>query len=277
MARSIATIKESIRVKKNEYPVLSVIKFKEEGGSKVGVFNLIAFVIAWAINFHEQLWDNFKTELEDIADTAVPGTPAWLKEQVDKFQYSATTPQVVQLIDLVPQYTEEDDDLRIITRSAVTESGNGRITVKVAKSDPPEPLSNDEKTALESYLDVIRFAGTQITILTQDSDKLYVNAEVFYNGQYVSSIQTDVEDAITTYLETLPFDGVVKISKLVDAIQAVEGVNDVVINQVKARKYDTVFASATVVTREWQTIAGYIVEETTSGQTFADSITYTAE
>jgi len=37
------------------------------------------------------------------------------------------------------------------------------------------------------------------------------------------------------------------------------------------------FASATIVPRQWTTIAGYIIAETTATFTFADTITYTAE
>jgi hypothetical protein len=218
--------------------------------------------------------DAYKTEVEEIAASAIPGTSEWVKEKVDEFQYSAETPQFIQLINLIPTYTVVDSDLQIITRSSVIENGNGRITVKVAKSEPPVALSTNEVTALEEYLDIIVPAGPVITVQTFNADRLYVDATVYYNGQFVESIQSDVEAAINNYLATLDFNGVVLISKIQDAIQAVTGVNDVVINQVKARREAVVFGSATIVARQWTTVAGYIVEEDTSGQTFADSITY---
>jgi uncharacterized phage protein gp47/JayE len=155
--------------------------------------------------------------------------------------------------------------------------GNGRVTIKVAKDDPPAPLAAGEVTALEDYLSVIMPAGPIVTVMSDTADKLYVDADVYYDGQFVDSIQTDVEAAINTYLASLDFNGAVYVSKIQDAIQNVRGVNDVVINEVRARKDATVFAGATTITRQWSTVAGYIVEETTSGQTFADTITYTAE
>lgn len=278
MARSIATIKESIRVLKNTYTELATILFQEEGGSRANVFNLEAYTIAVAINLHEQLVEAYQAEIDAIIDNGVPGTEAWVHMKVLEFQYDATTPQYIELnSDLVPIYPTVDEDLRIITRAAVVTLGNGRVTIKVAKGDSPVPLAAGEVTAFEDYLSVIMPAGPKVTVLSEAGDKLYVDADVYYDGQFVDSIQTDVEAAINAYLAALDFNGVVKISGIQDAIQGVQGVNDVVINQVKARRDSTVFASATVITRTWPTIAGYIVEEDTSGQTFADSITYTAE
>lgn len=278
MARSIATIKESIRVLKNTYTELATILFQEEGGSRANVFNLEAYTISVAINLHEQLVEAYQAEIDAIIDNGVPGTEAWVHMKVLEFQYDATTPQYIELNeDLVPVYETIDEDLRIITRAAVVTLGNGRVTIKVAKGDSPVPLAAGEVTAFEDYLSVIMPAGPKVTVLSENADKLFVDADIYYDGQFVDSIQTDVEAAINAYLAALDFNGVVKISGIQDAIQGVQGVNDVVINQVKARRDSTVFASATVVTRTWPTIAGYIVEEDTSGQTFADSITYTAE
>lgn len=277
MARKIATIKEAIRTEKNNYPVLATIPFAEEGGSKVGILNNIADVMAININVFEQLQDAYKSELETIALNAIPGTAAWIKQKVEEFQYDAVTAQYVQLVDLVPMYLVVDETKQIISRAAVIESGNGVVVVKVATSEPPVALSAPEKTSLEQYLDVIMPAGPTITVSTALADKLYVGANVYYDGQFSGSIQSDVEAAINNYLATLAFDGVVYVSKIQDAIQSVPGVKDVLLTSIKARQDATVFAGATVLTRQWTTIAGYIVEETTSGQTFADSIVYTAE
>ena len=277
MARTIANIKESIRTEKNTYTSLSPVLFSEEGGSTVGILNNIADVVAININIFEQLQDAYKTELELIAASAVPGTSAWIKEKVLEFQYDALNPQYIQLIDLVPTYNVIDKDLRIISRVAVVESGNGVIVIKAATGVSATVLTANQKTALEEYLDVIIPAGPTVIVSSNTSDKLYLNAEVFYDGQYVESIQADVEKAINNYLANLDFNGVVLVSKIQDAIQAVSGVKDIVITQVKARADATLFSSATIVPRQWSTIAGYIVEETTATFTFADTITYTAE
>jgi hypothetical protein len=74
------------------------------------------------------------------------------------------------------------------------------------------------------------------------------------------------------------------VSDLEIAIKNAAGVKDVVLKNVYARKDTTLFASATkliedncVILRGWDTIAGYIVPETTSGQTLNDSLTFISQ
>ena len=69
----------------------------------------------------------------------------------------------------------------------------------------------------------------------------------------------------------------VRVSAVQDAIQAVEGVIDVKINSVKARSDATPFPQATLVNVKYTTFAGYIVEETTAGETFTDTLSFILE
>jgi hypothetical protein len=71
---------------------------------------------------------------------------------------------------------------------------------------------------------------------------------------------------------------------LVDAIQQVEGVTDILINNLALRADATAFASRTYLIQNnayiyttYPLYAGYAVEETTSSQTFTDTITYIAQ
>lgn len=245
--------------------------------SQVAIYRLITFVVATLVNMFEQTMDIFKTEVEDIAAKAAPGTPPWLQDQVFKFQYDATTPQVVQLVEFVPGYDPVDTTKRIITRCSVKTDSNKIANIKVAKSDPPTPLSTLEQNALNGYLDKINPAGVEYNLINLDSDKIQIYGTVYYDGQYSPVIQTNVEAAINEYLKNLPFNGVVKNSEIEDAIQGVNGVTDVLITAVKARRDTVAAASALTVTRVYETSSGYIVAETTASYTFADTLTYTAE
>lgn len=239
--------------------------------SKVAIYKLWIYIVSVAISVFENLQDVFRTELEDYAKTVAPATHAWIRAKVFEFQYGDS----IQLIDLVPKYATIDTSKQIVTRCSVKTSNQQKVIVKVAKSDPPVALATLEETALGAYLDAILPAGVQLSLVNRTSDKLYINASVYYNGQYAVTIKADVIASINNYLSSLPFDGVVKVSAIEDAIQKVTGVTDIVINQVKARPDSTSFSSASVVTRYWDTVAGYIVEEDTSGQTFSDTLTFT--
>lgn len=254
--------------------------------SQTAVFNLEKDIIAQEMNLHEQLWDELRDDLEAQIAAAPPASPAWIQAQVLKFQYDATNPQVLQLINFAPSYPVIDTDLQIVTRCSVKTDLNKIVKIKVAKSDPPATLAALEYSSLTGYLNNIMPAGVGFDLVNIDGDRLYVNAEVFYNGEYTSSIQSNVEAAINAYLANIPFDGLVRISELEDSIQAVAGVTDVKLNTIKARPNTDPFASAIVIydvtsatmgtnARVWDTISGWIIEEDTVGETFADSITYT--
>jgi hypothetical protein len=279
MARPIKTIKQGIIDSKNGYPSLAQIKFSEEGGSVAGLFNLEADTFSQCVNILEQLFDAYQTTNTEIAVSSVPVTDAWLYEKILEFQYSsdASNPQNIQLINLVPQYPVVDESLRIISRVSVTTVGNGIIKIKVATGEPPQALSSAQQTALSSYLDIISGAGPKCQVSSGDADRLAVYAQVYFDGQYISSIQTDVEAAINNYLATLPFNGTVEISDIIVTVKGVRGVNDFVMTNCYSRKSSDSFSTASPMARKYATVAGYIIEEDSTGHKFTDTITYTAE
>jgi len=278
MARPIAVIQQQIIDQKNLQTVLSDLN----SPSQVAIWRLWTFIIAISINLLEQVMDIFKAVIEAIVAHSIPGTPAWLRNQVLLFQYSATTPQVVVInSDFSVGYAIVNPGLRIATRVSVKQGANNVVNVKVAKSEPPVPLSALEQTSLRAFLTRIGFAGVQTNIISSNSDRLYLQAYVYYNGQYSSTISTNVILALTNYLANLSsavnFDGIVKVSAIEDVIQGVTGVTDVQILSVKGRLDGIPFINATDVVRIYETYAGYIIQEDTAGKTFTDSLTFFIE
>ena len=277
MARSINTIFQEMITAKEADSNLNELT----SNSQVAIWRLIFYIVAVSINLFEQFQDLFKAEIQTIADTAIPGTLPWARQKTTEFQYSATDPQNLILINLVPIYPVLDESLRIITRASVTEGTALDIRIKVAKNEPPEPLSIDEEIALNDYWNTLRFAGTSFLIVNNLPDRLYINAEIFYDGAYVSVIQANVIDALVLYLENLSsadnFNGLVRNSAIVDAIQNVEGVIDVKLNQTRGRAESTPFAGGTIINVKYESFAGYIIQEDTAGQDFANTLTFTQE
>lgn len=252
--------------------------------SRRAIYRLFTYIVAVAINALEQLIDIFTANVEATAAAAAPATPAWLQAQILKFQYSTTNPQVIQLINFAPAYPIVDETLRIITRCSVTTNLSNNVVVKVATGEPPAALDNSQLAALQAYVNEIGIAGVIYNVTSEASDKLYVQANVYYQGQYSAVIKTNVVAAINAFLSSIPFNGQMKITDLEDAITSVEGVNDVVLVNVKARANATAFANGSylvqnqlAIGRLWSTIAGYMVGETTSGQTLNDSLNFIAE
>lgn len=286
MARKIATIKTQIKVEKNKHPELNNLKFAEEGGSKVGIANNLAYDTAASINVLEQLIDVAKSELESLVAKAGAGSVPWLRERIMEFQkgdfveYNSSTGNV--------EYAVKDPAKRIITRCSVSQDGNRLVKAKVAKSDPPQKISPTEKTELEFYIKQFQFAGTEIKVVSEDPDLLFIEAEVQYDGQYSDSIQATVVTALQNYCKNLSsadkFNGDIELNAVEESIYAVSGVKRVKLIEVSARSATTGFVSRNVIFKlatgtnnlKYSSTSGYIIEETTSGNTFSDKITFVA-
>ena len=283
MARTATEIQNEIILAVQADPTLSGLT----SPSSVAIWRLWAFVVASSMEVQEQLWDVFKADLEQIAREAVPGTADWLQNRVLEFQYDATNPQVISVVNGKATYPTIDASLRIITRAAIKEQSNGRTLVKVAKDDGAGgliPLTTIEENALISYLDAIGFVGIPIDTSTQFPDRLRFQGEIFYNGQYVeTTVKTNVIAAINAYLKSISldeFDGKVVREQIIDAIQAVAGVTGIdTLNVSLIGRPSSVPLTGSVVTitREYETAAGYIIEEDTAGNTFTDTITMTLQ
>lgn len=276
MARTVAQIKQSMIDAKNADAALSGLT----STSQTAKWNLYYFIVASCIAIFEQLQDLFKIDLENIASTAAPSTPQWTRNKVLKFQ----TGDVAELntTTFVIEYPVINTANQILTRCAVVTAPNRTVLIKVAKSDPPGPVTVGELAELQSYVETFNPAGIAFTLINEDSDKMEVAATIYYNGQYTGVITDNVEAALNSYMANLPFNGRITTQSVVDAIQAVDGVISVSLTRILVRR-DTVAYGAGVTlynlstgidSVNYDTYSGYVVEETTASHTFADTLTY---
>lgn len=280
MARTIETIQQQIISAKEAEPSLSGLT----SDSRRAIWRLWVYITAVAINLFEQLQDVYRASLEALIDRAAPASPLWLQDKVLKFQYSADNPQVLQVVDAAVQYPTENAALRIVTRASVKTTLAGQVQIKVAKGNPPGPLASGELDALRDYVTQIGIAGVNYTVQSLQADRMMIEANIYFAGQFAAVIQQSVVAAIDAFFAAVPFDGSVRISDLEAAIKAVPGVNDVMFINVKARAQATAYANATdiisgqtQISRLWNTVAGYVITEDETGHTLADTLTYIAE
>lgn len=271
MSRTIEQIQASIIVDVQAQPELA----EANTTSRRGIWRLITFVQASAILLLEQIIDVFKAENEIKINSAIPATTSWITNKVFNFQYSATNPQVVQLVDLVPLYPVIDSSLRIIKRCSVVTTISGQVIIKAAKSEPPVALSNTELASLQSYVNIIGVPGIKYTCFSSNADRVYIDVDIYYDGQYSTVISGTVQNTINTFLSKLPFNGQLKVSDLELAIRNTTGVNDVLFKNIKVRANSTAFSSGTfliqnntVISRLFPTIAGYVVLEDSVSNNF---------
>lgn len=280
MARDKEVILQEIRTARMSKPELSDL----DGPEAASDYALWEEVMAYVIWLFEKLVDILKGEIrQEIALNKVASIP-WWHAKILEFQFHPTIPQVVKEVYFLANYPVIDPELRIITRCSVREidSNNRRIiSVKVAKgTDELMPLNENEMTALEDYSHELRDTGISMEFVSLSADRLKLTADIYYKGQYIKDqIKLNVIAAIGNYLAALEFDGVVRIIDLIDAIQKVEGVRDVVIHLAQGREQATPVDGLNVVVfdRIYNTSAGYIIPEDTTGHTLADTINMIAD
>ncbi len=289
MARTVEQIKQSIYNSIASKPNLAGIV---SNPSTTAVWKDFVHCMAVEVATLEQLNDSFKNDVETTINTASVHNADYVRQQAFLFQYDATTPQVVVLVDFVPTYDPVDATKRIITVCTVENNSSRILDIKVAKNSPPEKLTVGELASIQGYFTDggsssalgtgVGIAGIAHNLISLDPDRVFLEAEIFHDGQFASTIEADVILAIENYLYNLGKDGVMKTIEIIDAIQSVKGVTDVDIVNLAIRSAATAFGSktylinaGTVVSTKATTTAGYAYQENTASNTFTDKLTFT--
>jgi hypothetical protein len=265
VAREIQTIIDEMVIDKEARTELVTL----DNPSNAAIWLNLLSMFAAECFIVESEFEDLETDLNLRALEIPVGTLSWYAAETKFFQYGDS----LVVIDGVPQYSVVDETKRIVEVSSATLQ-SGFVLIKAAKldvDDIPEPLSSIEKTALEQYWIEKRFAGESITIISQEGDVLKIIATIEVDGLKIATTgesQTEpgvypVEDAILNYLKNLNFNGRFYRAQLENAIQAVDGVSNIVINTLQAKVTGGVdyVNILTASGQSYLAVAGYLIED----------------
>lgn len=244
--RTLEEIKQAIRadfVANNtlrEAYGLDVTRTFDEQFSKVSIEAILTYIAAVAIWTLESLMAKHKADIDTrIADNALCSIP-WYHAQCLNFQLGHSVefdPDTYRF-----QYPSVDENARIIKFASVRElevEGVTKLRIHVSRAGK-EALTENEKQAFEAYIKEIGAAGIHYDIVSRAptflSFKLQVvrNAMILdANGNLLNGGGNAVNNAINSYLDNIVYGGVFNRTKLIDAIQAADGVVDVILGEVK--------------------------------------------
>lgn len=277
MARTIAEIYDeiiSIKEGTNELDELTPINETSQGflndnssGSKVAIWRLWCWIFATVCWIQEVLLDKHKKEVDFAINHTPFGTLQWYHKMVLAFQlgfelvWDSERNQYIYSDVSSPAAVES----RIVQRASVN-VGNGQLQFKVANLDNevPVPLEPQEKVSLMAYLTAIAYPGTNLVLISENADDLRLDLSIYFNplvlnpdGSLVADSSTyPVVNAVNLFVQQLPFNGRLIIQKLIDAIQAVDGVMDLELHLVEARYGSLPYSS---ISREYVPFAGHMV------------------
>jgi len=205
-------------------------------GSKVANWRLWLWIMAVGSWLVENLFDLHKKEISSILEQKQPHHLRWYAEESKKFQYGFA----LVWKDYRYQYETDEPQARIIKYAAASEQ-NGKVLLKVAKevSGQKTPLTLQEKDIFAQFWNRWRDAGVKIEIISQAPDVVKVHLTIVRDRLVLASDNTLLRDpsvnvidqAIDTFSQSLEFDGILRLSALVDALQAAEGIIDVKLSQ----------------------------------------------
>jgi len=228
--RTLDEIYSSLLEKKATYPALDGL----DSNSRVAVWKLILWVFAFGIYVHEQIFDQYKKEIALIIEEDKPHTAKRYRNKALQFQYGFS------LIIDDDQFNNDgfsDDQIeasKIIKYAAVTESvDESRLIIKIATETGGvlQPITDDEKAAFEYYISEIRDAGVQTTVINFLPDKLQLFLKIKRdpnvidsNGVSIINGNEPVKEVLQKFMKELPFNGELILNKLVDRLQAIDGI-----------------------------------------------------
>lgn len=212
--------------------------------SKVAVWRTMFFVMAVGIWTVEKLFDSHKVWIESRASELIVGNIDWYARIALEFQFGNA------LVFNGKEYTyPSPDPTNELVKLVSINQVDSDLFMKVAKLDgsgDPVELTQVELDAFKAYIHKRKFAGTDFIFISREADLLRIQYRVYIdplimntNGELLSDTSIKpVEDAINSYCQSLPFDGLFSITALTDKIQASLGVVNPVFESAQA-KYGT--------------------------------------
>ncbi|MEO7977783.1 nucleotidyltransferase [Flavobacterium sp.] len=217
--------------------------------SKVAIYRLIVFVVAYSIWLLESIFDKHRIDIDTALYEQKSGTPRWYRNMSLDFQFGFDLITDSDKFDNSGFTSDQIEDSKIIKYCSVKESlESNRLILKVASEQGDElaPLTETQITSFKQYLIEFQYAGVKINVVNNPADKLVLNMSVYRdvlvldeNGSSILNGGKPVETAIKNYMKALPFDGELVINDLIEKLRAVDGVNNVHISIASSSFYDT--------------------------------------
>lgn len=220
----------------------------EDEFSLASLENMLFETVAFGIMLFEQLLDAHKSEVNETIAAQKTGTARWYRTKSLAFQYGFNLLPESDLFDNGLSTPQQIEASKVVKQVAVSEADDeSRLIIKIAGDNGGflAPISQPQKESFDAYIQRIKFAGTAITVINFLPDRLFLNLTIFRNplviddqGNNILSGGKPVEEALLAFVKELPFNGELIIAKLVDKLQAVEGVEIPHVNLIQSSWID---------------------------------------
>lgn len=264
MARKINEIQQIILNKKataGSLQALEVLTENEKQNidsltstSRVSVWRLFVYIVAVVIWSLEQIFDIFKSEIDEKVAQAKVHNFDWYINEAKAFQFGFGLVNGKYNNFGIPENALIAS--RIVKQVAI-DSLDGKLQIKVVKEDANgvlEPLTPNEMGAFSQYMEKRKDAGTRLIMFSRPADSIRLELDIYYDSQVFASDGSrldgqntePIKQRIEQFTRDLEFNGELIIQKLEDALQAVEGVKIADLKVVQSKYASNNYANVAV-------------------------------
>jgi hypothetical protein len=242
MARDINDIKNSMTDRfisnaaiQQHYGIVPGSSFLNEF-SLVSLENIFFDILAFAIWTLENLWDIFSIETDQQIEENKIFKKAWYVKTALEYQHGFELDDFGNYIN-GDATTEEIEASKIVANVSFEKAviqGKGVLRCKVVKFDGDDwvPLSANELSGFDAYINKKTGFGLAVVAISRVHDDLVANMKIWYDplvinsdGKYRDgSDDTPVITAIHAYLKSIEFNGELVLTDLEAALKDVKGV-----------------------------------------------------
>lgn len=211
--------------------------------SAVSFESILFGIVASAVYVLESLFDAFRRDVDNKVATAVLASIPWYHKICMAYQHGDTL--VYDEKTMQYGYAALDPSKQLIKYAACRDR-MGYVSILVAGADSqgrPQALDSGVLNAFKKYIENVRPAGIPVEIQSTAPDSIRLEMTVQYDrllmnpdGTLISNTAIrPVEEAVKSYLASIEYGGVFNKTRLIDAVQAAEGVQDVVLHAAAVR------------------------------------------
>ena len=273
MSRTLTEIYNEAVETRNKYLELTELT----NDSKMSIINAFTWVTAAAIYSFETLLDVFTTDIAKTFTQRINGTSAYYANAMLKWQYGDDL--IINDEGTAFHYATEDTTKRLITHVSYQEYYNEEfkdniLILKVASGEGRSlsQLSDEELIAARAYLNQIKFAGVKCNVVSRRGDVLVPRVTVYYDGAITKEeLYDNIDTALIDFIVNMKFDSLIYSQKIIDAIQKVEHVTDVHVDQeasveqgiiIQQNKNNNELGPLTKIERKCYLASGYAKQST---------------
>jgi hypothetical protein len=205
--------------------------------SKVAIWRIIYYAIAFCIYTHETIFDAFVTTVSNLLAAQLPHTLRWYRTKALAFQSGFNLVIDTDRFDNTGYTDSQIEASKVVAYAAVNEATVDNIRsliIKIAGKDTsgsPTQLSDSEQIAFTAYMTEIKDAGNRLIIYNRQADLIKATVNFYYNpllldgngNRLDGGSGKPVEDAANAFPFQLDFNGEFILAQFVDAMQNAYG------------------------------------------------------